>query len=336
TVDPAPGLDRDGESLIWTIPPSGGILRWVVDLDGAEDATIHHGTAWALFRLEDLVPAMATKSRTGATSRTRLRVVDTSGRSYISPYRPIDGWWEIDNPTRRFDRPTGWVIAGALTARRDEIDGIRIAIASPKGFGARHMDTLAFIAWHLPYYKALFPEFPDRLLIVTAGDPMFRGGLSAPNSLFMHVDRPLISANTTSTLLHELFHVGLGGRAGPGGDWMVEGLAEYYSHELLRRTGSITEERHQKALAWFAEYGASVTTLITDSSRGPTTWRAVTVFEALDREIRKKSNQQHSLDDVVSVLSRGNDPLTLRRLRDAVESVLGDSARTLSDEELPL
>ena len=43
-----------------------------------------------------------------------------------------------------------------------------------------------------------------RLLIVSAGDPMWRGGLSGPSSMFLHSDRPLISENRTSTLLHEL------------------------------------------------------------------------------------------------------------------------------------
>lgn len=331
-----PGLQRDGRSLTWSVPPTGGTLRWVVDLAGRDDATVHHSDKWAVFRLEDLVPAMATTSRSGSRSRTRLRFVDTSKRSYVSPYRPVDGWWEIDNPARRFDRPTGWIIAGSLSVRRDEISGTRVAIASPRGVGARQMDALAFATWHLPYYRKLFPKFPDRLLVVMAGDPMFRGGLSAPNSLFMHIDRPLISANATSTLLHELFHVGLGGRAGPGDDWIVEGLAEFYSHELLHRAGSVTERRHEKALAWFEEYGASVTSLKTSVSRGPTTWRAVTVFDALNREIVDRTDAKQSLDDVVRTLTLDDSPLTLKRLRTAARSVIGESSTTLSDKELPL
>ena len=43
--------------------------------------------------------------------------------------------------------------------------------------------------------------------VVGAADPMWRGGLSASNSLFLHADRPLISENGTSTLVHELTHV---------------------------------------------------------------------------------------------------------------------------------
>ena len=58
---------------------------------------------------------------------------------------------------------------------------------------------------------------------------MWRGGLSAPQSLFVHSDRPLISENATSTLLHEVMHLALGIRAAEQFDWIVEGLASYFA-----------------------------------------------------------------------------------------------------------
>ena len=39
----------------------------------------------------------------------------------------------------------------------------------------------------------LLPDFPDRLTVVSATGPMWRGGLSAPASLYIHADLPLIS-----------------------------------------------------------------------------------------------------------------------------------------------
>ena len=71
---------------------------------------------------------------------------------------------------------------------------------------------------------------------------MWRGALSAPQSLYVHAERPLLSGNATSTLLHEIVHIGLGLADERGADWIVEGLAEYYSLEVLRRSGTISEE----------------------------------------------------------------------------------------------
>ncbi|MEZ4290169.1 MAG: hypothetical protein R3E53_06345 [Myxococcota bacterium] len=44
--------------------------------------------------------------------------------------------------------------------------------------------------------KEVFGELPDRLQLVVAGDPMWRGGLSGPNSLYLHAGLPLIASST--------------------------------------------------------------------------------------------------------------------------------------------
>ena len=56
---------------------------------------------------------------------------------------------------------------------------------------------LAFLRWNLPALVDIFPDFPERVLVVSAGDPMWRGGLSGPGSLYIHAERPLISGNGT-------------------------------------------------------------------------------------------------------------------------------------------
>src|SRR5690606_21947056 len=134
--------------------------------------------------------------------------------------------------------PTGWIVLGHLGVRYDTISGIRTKVAGPVNQGVRRMDMLALLRWTLPELLRILPDFPHRLTIVSAGDPMWRGALSAPQSLYLHAERPLISENGTSTLLHEVVHVGLGVGAGHGADWVVEGLAEYYSLEMLRRSGT--------------------------------------------------------------------------------------------------
>ena len=161
----------------------------------------------------------------------------------ISEYSAVRKPIVISRPERRFDEPAGWIAIGSLGVRRETIAGIRVAIAGPEGEDVRRMDMLALLGWTLPELVTILPHDFARLTIVSAGDPMWRGGLSAPASLFIHADRPMISENATSSLLHEVMHTTMPVDSRDGYDWITEGLAEYYSIELLRRGRAITEER---------------------------------------------------------------------------------------------
>ena len=332
-------LAETTKGLEWQVPATGGQLTWASRIDhvrqsGSRDAGVNEH--WGLFRAEDLIPPIASVTAVGADATTRLRLQVPAGWSVVTPYRRgADGWYGVEDSDRRFDKPDGWILIGDIGVRRDLIAGIETAVAAPRGASARRLDTLAFLRWHLPHLRALFPAFPDRLLIAIAPDPYFRGGLSAPNSLYMHVERPLISGNGTSTILHELFHVGLGGRAIASEDWIVEGLAEYYSLELLRRAGSISEERHSAGLAQLREWGSKASTLRAPSSRGPTTALAASVFARLDEEIRTVTGGNRSLDGVVQTLARDSSALSLAQLRRAAAAALEQPAATLTDENLP-
>ena len=152
---------------------------------------------------------------------------------------------------------------------------------------------------------------------------MWRGGLSGPNSVFVHASLPLISRDGTSPLLHELMHATLGISPGPGGDWIVEGLAETYSLELLVRSRTLSKKRYQKALAQLAGRGGQAPKLEVERSSGATTARAVTVLHALDREIRDGSGGARSLDDVVRILFQQGGEVTSQRLRRIAEDLSG-------------
>ena len=92
-----------------------------------------------------------------------------------------------------------------------------------------------------------------------------------PASVFLHADRPLISENGTSTLLHELVHVAMGAHAQRGSDWVVEGFAELYSLELLVRSGTISHRHYRDALALLGNWGKGVNDLFktTPAARPP-------------------------------------------------------------------
>src|SRR4029079_7657318 len=140
-------------------------------------------------------------------------------------------------------------IAGDMRRSRNENIGTwRVVVAAPAGDNVRRQDMLAFLKFMLPRLEETFAQMPPRVLIVSAGDPMWRGGLPGPSSMFLHADRPLISESRTSTLLHELGHIALGIRGDEESDWIVEGLAEHYSLETLRRSGGISEQRYRQAV----------------------------------------------------------------------------------------
>jgi len=316
----------EGDQVLWTPPRKDAWLQYRVNLESQRDVGRYDGRVtenWALFRADDLVPPVHLDMQDGTQSQAKLTLELPEGWSAATPFsRYASGRFKLDNPLRLFDRPTGWILAGKLGVRRDEIGATRVSIAAPTGQGVRRLDMLAFFRFTLPTLQAVFPDFPARLLVVSAGDPMWRGALSGPGSLFVHADRPFISENGTSTFIHELVHVAMGARSAAGADWIVEGLAEYYSLELLRRSGAISESRYAKSHARLAEWAKQAGPLEVDRSQGAVTARAVGIMRALDEEIRRVRGGQAGLDDVVRLLPRG-DALTTEGFRAAAERVAG-------------
>ena len=191
--------------------------------------------------------------------------------------------------------------------------------------------------WNLPRFRHIVPDMPERLLIVSAGDPMWRGGLSGPSSLFLHADPPLVSEkDATSTLIHELMHVANRLKAEQGGDWIVEGIAEYYSLKIMWRSGTITNHRYQTAFKKLEEWAREADRLDVDRSSGSVTARAVGVLRKLDREIYSRTKHKKSLDDVVKQLTAKRQKVNLQRLRQAVLEVMDEPSEALTDEQLGL
>lgn len=299
-------IKLDGARRVWQVPARGGTLRWRAPVahqrrDDGYDAFINE--RFAIFRGDDLIPAFRARAVKGASSRATLRFKLPPKWSVQTGWsRTKDRSFRIDNPERRFDRPTGWMIAGELGVRLDRLDASDVMVAAPVGSALHRMDVLVLLNMLWPEYQAAFGEMPRKVLIVGAGDPMWRGGLSAPNSMFLHADRPLVSENGTSTLAHELVHVVTRIRAKGDDDWIVEGLAEYYAIELLHRAGGLTAKRRDDSLRWVADFGAKVSTLKARRSSSRIIARATALFAEIDRELRRASGGQRTLDDVVREL----------------------------------
>ena len=325
------------ERLIWRPPANGGSLRWFALIDHQRDGgslDAHITTDWAIFRAEDVIPQAATRTLRGASSETTLSFDLPSGWSSLTEYFGRNHSYRVRNSRRRFDRPAGWIILGDIGVRYDRIAGLRVNVAAPTNQGMRRTDILALLNWTLPEVLRVVPDFPKRLTIVGAGDPMWRGGLSGPRSLFIHADRPLISENATSTLLHEIMHIALGNSAGEGADWIVEGLAEYYSLAILHRSGTISDKRYATAMRKQSEWGSSVDRLCDAKSSGAITARAVTLLSELDGEIRSMSNGRKSLDDVMAALAASENAITLGDFAALVRNIAGTDPDALSASRL--
>ncbi len=332
-------LMRKGDAVTWTpLRDKPSKFRYKVKInsqreDGGYDARITND--WAIVRGDDLIPPAQVSASKGADSQVRLRFVLPKGWTNVdTPFlRSRDGKsFVVVNADRSFDRPVGWIIAGAVGTRREQFGNTEVSVAGPKGDVVRRNDMLAFFNGLMPEFERAFGELPPKLLIVSAGDPMWRGGLSGPRSLFLHADRPLISENGTSTLTHELTHVITRIRGADGDDWIAEGMAEYYSIELLRRADLLSEARADKAQAWMANHGRAIKTLSRNRSQGPRTARAVQLFAELDAEIATRTKGKRDLDDVVRALIPLRE-VSREDLREQVEKITGTPSRVL---ETPL
>ena len=328
-------IKRDGDLLRWEPSSKGGTLRYRYRIDKkrsnrAYDARITPD--WVIVRGDGLVPSARVTTTKGARSDATLHLDLPSGWSHAdTPWlASSDGKaFRVINDERSLARPTGWIIAGDIGTRRDVVEGMEISVAAPKGLSTHRMDLLAMLTATAPVMLDAFGSLPEKILVVRAEDPMWRGGLSGPRSLWMHADRPLISENGSSTLMHEVVHVVTRIRGVTGDDWIAEGLAEYYGMELLRRAGLLSQARFDKAIGWMRRHGREIKSLHAKHSSGPRTARAVALFADLDAEIQKRSDDKQNLDRVARALISDGKRVSTADLHEAVEQVLGGPSKVL-------
>ena len=330
-------VKRDGDRVVWELPEKGGKLSWHTTLNvpkgNAYDARITKD--WALLRFEDLFPPVTTTAKKDSTSNFVLMLNGPKNWSFETRYgKANDKPLKIETAKRSFDRPTGWLIAGELGVRRDEIADRTVTVAAPVGTYFPRVPTLAFLRWTLPDLERVFPTLPKRLLVVSGDDEMWRGALSGPASLFVHGGRPLISENGTSPLLHELVHVSTRLTADDGDDWIVEGLAEYYSLEVLRRSDGLSPVRFSDSIKFLEDWVKRDDGELNDPSKGADTAAAVLLFHDIATELRKRfPDKEYPLDEAVQALlsgRKGNTHVSREDLKKAIKKATGESSEVLN------
>lgn len=285
---------------------------------------------WALLRGDDLVPPAKLDQQDGVELVSRLTFELPSGWQSIETAWPRIGKqrFRIDNPSRLFDRPTGWMLAGKLGSRRTRLGETDVTVASPKGQGMRRMDVLTLLTFVWPQVQAVVPRHPAKLLIVGAGDPLWRGAKAGRESIYLHSRPALVSERGSSPLLRELMQVLARINDDDRSDWISEGLNEYYAIELLRRAGGMSDERYQALNDRLTRDSKGVTTLRGEQVSPAMVSRAVLLLQELDREIRLKTHNKRSLDDVLQAAMRLETVDTAEFVQ-LSESILGAGSTVL-------
>jgi len=327
-----------GHRGLWQPSADKASLTYRVRLSHARKPGIYETRmtpGWALFRGEDLVPTAHLDQQDGVELVSRLVFELPTGWKSVETAWPRIGkhTFRINNVSRLFDRPTGWMLAGNLGSRRVRLGETDVTVTSPKGQAMRRMDVLTLLTFVWPQVEAAFPRHPAKLLIVGASDPMRRGAFSARDSVYLNSRTPLVSENGSSPLIREVVHAIGRFSDHDASDWISEGLAEYYSIELLRRGGGITDERYAAIQARLTREGKDVTSLRGEHVSGATVARAVVVMQELDREIRVKTHNKRSLDDLAQVVMRANSVSTPEFVRLA-QSIIGESSVVLDSKLL--
>ena len=331
-------IRREGAIVTWQPPPYGGSIKYVVLIDhqraeGGFDALLTEN--WALFRGDDVFPPASISQRPEVRASSEFSARLPDNWSIVTPFTEnSDGHLMIDNPERNFARPVGWIIAGRLGVRRDLIAGMDISVAGPLNSGIQRIGMLALLRWTLPLLTAEIESSPPHISIVSAGQPMWRGGLSAPNSLYIHADRPLLSENATSTLLHEMVHVLMPISTTREHDWIDEGIAEYVTLKILHRSGTISTERFNASLTKFAERGKAVDSLLTNHATGAITSRAVTIFHNVDNELQSLTDDQADIFSLIHELMAHHKPIDLTDLRTITTQLTSGQPLTALDDRL--
>lgn len=313
-------------TLQWTPGGPYARLRYTVRIDRprppGRQFDSHAAPDWIATRAVHLFPEINVDFRPGAERvRSQARLVfrlppGWRSATALTPLEP--DVWRVEEPGKRFDRPRGWFLLGRISCPQRTIAGSDVTVGLAPGSALDAARLFALYARTMPLLAMVLGPPPPRLLVVSAPDPMWRGGLSGEDSFFVNGRIPLRSADRTSTYLHELVHVWQPFRVAPDARWVSEGLAEWYALVLQARIGRLSPPGLARGLAGFARSARFGVDLTRSHEARVLNNTAPMVMQALDEQIRAASGGRRSLDDAVrAVASAGGTVTTARFLRAA-------------------
>ena len=325
-------LERTADGLRWRPDGPYGHLSYLAVVNHVRGQHQRYDsyatTNWVVTRARDLFPRITIdcEPRKGGRPKSRARLI----------FRLPSGWesaaalpalgpntYRLNEPGKMLDRPRGWFALGKFALAHQDIAETMVQVARAPGSALQTESLFRFLAGTLPGLKQLLRSQVETVLLVSAPDPMWHGGISGANSLFIHGDRPLRTPDKTSPYLHEFFHVLQPYKPSADADWIEEGLAEFYSLELQRRAGLIDDAAYTRALRYFERYGLWNVDLTQQQDNAATNNSAPLVMYAIDQHIQHATNGKRRLDDVVTRLAEQGGSVDTARFRRTVETVSG-------------
>jgi hypothetical protein len=295
--------------------------------------------SWIVTRARRIFPRIDVTwdTREGSKPKSRARLIfrlPNGWQSAAAHERTGKHVYRLQQAGTVLDRPRGWYGLGELATDRQEIAGIMLRFARVGKAPPHSSDLFEFLAATLPRLRRLLRSEAERILIVCAPDPMWRGGISGENSMFVHSGRRLRTPDKTSPYLHELFHVLQPFRVAEDADWVGEGLAEFYSVELQRRAGAVDADAFERALRYFEKYGEWNVDLRKQKDNAATNNSAPLVMYAIDQRIQKATAGKKRLDDVVLSLTQEERVIDTALFRRTVDTVSGKWLRRFFDKHV--
>lgn len=327
-------FERRRDEILWTPNGPYAELRYTALLNhrrtSGKGYDSYAGDGWILSRTTSFFPRSAALFRRDVEphpeSRARLvfRLPQGWESATVFPAEAPNRY-VVETPHQRLDHPRGWLLLGRVQRTDERVGATDLTIARPPGVTRTTEPIARLMHQAIPMVTTLFDRPLPRLLILIGTDPMWRGGLSGEASFYVHDGRPLRSRDYTSPYLHELFHVAAPFRPHADAHWVSEGLAEYYSIELQRRMGRLSDARYQRALELFAKHGVWNRDFTRTTAPALRNNSAPLVMYVLDQRIRAATGGQRGLDAVVTSLARDGGTVSTARFLGTVQRVAGKS-----------
>ncbi|TMA39754.1 MAG: hypothetical protein E6J79_02180 [Deltaproteobacteria bacterium] len=298
-------------TLLWTPGGPYAHLAYTVAIDRPRPPGAHFDSHadrdWVATRALHIFPEINVSFRPGTVrAKSRARLVFRLPRGWrvaAAAPRLADDTFAVEEPAKRLDRPRGWFLLGRIARHTRVIAGLPVTIAVAPGSALDPRRLLRLYVRTVPLLESILGPPPPRLLVVSAPDPMWHGGLSGEDSFFVNGRIPLRSPDKTSTYLHELFHVWQPFRPKGDGRWISEGLAEYYSLALQHRAGRLSDRSFDRGIRLFARYGRWGVDLSRTRHPAALNNSAPLIMWWIDREMRRVTGGRRTLDDAVRALA---------------------------------
>jgi hypothetical protein len=345
-----------GSDVIWTPGHLNASLEYEVILPHERKKDVYDSFGkkdWFITRTNDLFAYKKFAFRRSSKSLTTVSFDLPSGWEVETEMLPFgqQTYRTQSFPGHRYEWPTGWIIFGRIERTIAKADDVVITIAYPKAFlentsriaksghilplspAERFSQKMAqaqeIYEKVIPLMKKFLPQYARRFLVIYGEKPMWMGGLSGENSLFINRRISNLSKDYSSTLVHEFFHVCQGFKKNKkDGEWLVEGLAEYFSLLLLEEAGITTPQQFRAGIESYKKNGQWNVNLTKSFKKAVLYENAPLIFFTLDEMIKEKTQGQKSLKNVMAALALETDAVGTKEFREAAELVYGDSLKS--------